>query len=75
MAGRVETLLLDADRVVPRCFYNTSGAIEFASLEKPGVDDLLEELSEQTLKIGGNVIIVPPEQMPSETGLAAIFRF
>lgn len=74
-AGRIETLLMDADRLVPGRFNPSTGSIEYAPLEDPGVDDVLDDLSEHTIKAGGEVIIVPPERMPSETGLAAIYRF
>jgi hypothetical protein len=74
-AGRVATLLIDADRVVPGRFTPGTGAIEFARLEDPDVDDLLDDLSEQVIKTGGEVVIVPPDKMPSDTGIAAIYRF
>lgn len=73
--GRIATLLIDADRVVPGRFDPGTGSIEFARLEDPGVDDLLDDFGEHTLKAGGEVVIVPPERMPSETGIAAIYRF
>lgn len=75
VAGRIETLLVDADRVVPGRFDPNTGAIEFAKLEDPRVDDLLDDISEHTLKTGGEVVIVPAERMPTDTGLAAIYRF
>ncbi|WP_341864173.1 hypothetical protein [Gymnodinialimonas sp. 57CJ19] len=75
VAGRIETLLLDADRVVPGHVNAKTGFIEFARLEDPSVDDVLDDLSERTIKTGGEVVIVPPERMPSDTGLAAIYRF
>jgi hypothetical protein len=74
-AGRIATLLVDADRVVPGRFVPETGAIEFARPEDPGVDDLLDDLAEHTLRTGGEVVIVPPDRMPSATGLAAIYRF
>ncbi|MCI2394823.1 hypothetical protein [Aliiroseovarius sediminis] len=74
-AGRIATLLIDADRVVPGRFDPETGHITFARLEDPDVDDLLDDLGEHTLRSGGEVVIVPPERMPSETGIAAIFRF
>ena len=36
---------------------------------------MLDDLAERVLKTGGEVIMVPPERMPSKTGLAAIYRF
>ncbi len=75
VAGRIATLLVDADRVVPGRFDPETGVIEYARLDDPGVDDLLDDLCEHTLKTGGEVVIVPPERMPSDTGIAAIYRF
>ncbi|QYX57146.1 hypothetical protein K1T73_01655 [Roseovarius sp. SCSIO 43702] len=74
-AGRIATLLIDADRVVPGHLDPDTGSITYARLEDPGVDDLFDDLGEHTLKAGGDVVVVPPERMPSDTGLAAIFRF
>jgi hypothetical protein len=74
-AARISTLLIEADRVVPGRFDSESGAIEFAPLDDPGVDDLLDDLGEHALKTGGEVVIVPAERMPTDTGIAAIYRF
>jgi hypothetical protein len=74
-AGRVATLLIEADREIWGHLDPVSGAIEFASLEDPGVGDLLDDLSEHALKKGGEVVIVPAERMPTDTGVAAIYRF
>ncbi|MDN5788158.1 hypothetical protein [Pseudorhodobacter sp.] len=74
-AGRIATLLIDADRVVPGRFDPETGHVAFARLEDPDVDDLLDDLGEHTLRTGGDVVVVPPKQMPSDTGIAAIYRF
>ncbi|WP_050526057.1 baeRF3 domain-containing protein [Pseudorhodobacter aquimaris] len=74
-AGSIATLLIDADRVVPGRFDPETGHVSFARLEDPDVDDLLDDLATQTLGTGGEVVVVPPEEMPSDTGIAAIFRF
>lgn len=74
-AGRISTLLIEADRVVPGHFDSETGAIEFAPLDDPGVDDLLDDLGEHALKTGAEVVIVPAERMPTDTGVAAIYRF
>ncbi len=74
-AGRIATLLIDADRVIPGRFDPDTGAVEFARLEDPDVDDVLDDLCEHVLKTGGEVVIVPPENMPTDTGIAAIYRF
>lgn len=75
VAGRIETLLLDADRQVPGRMDPDSGAITLGKLDDPGTDDLLDDLGERVLQSGGEVVIVPGERMPADSGLAAIYRF
>src|SRR5207253_10374982 len=41
----------------------------------PNAGDLLDEIAEEVLRTKGTVVVVPRERMPTETGLAAIFRF
>ena len=74
-ARRISALLVEADRIIPGHFDPLSGAIEFAPLENPGIDDLLDDLGEHTLKTAGDVVIVPRERMPTDTGIAAIYRY
>ncbi len=75
VAGRVATLLIDADRNVPGRIDAATGAIEFDDLAHPEVDDVLDDLGALALKMGGQVVIVPTERMPTETGIAAIYRY
>lgn len=74
-SGRVATLLIEADRIIPGTFDAASGAISRGKLEDPTTDDLLDDIGECVLKAGGEVIIVPAERMPERSGLAAIFRY
>lgn len=74
--GRVDTLLVEADRLIAARITNLiSGNIQRRDLENPKIDDLLDDMSELVTKMGGQVMILPPEKMPSESGLAAIFRY
>lgn len=75
VAGRVGTLLIEADRQIPGTVDPASGRVEFGALGHPEVDDLLDDLAELTLKMGGEVIVIPAERMPSTTGAAATYRF
>ena len=75
VAGRVETLLLEADRQLPGSLNLSTGAVQADRLDNPAIDDVLDDLAEQVLKMGGQVIVAPAAQMPSTTGLAAIYRF
>ncbi len=75
VAGRIDTLLLEAERQVPGRLDPTSGAVTPGELDDPEVDDLLDDLGERVLAAGGEVVMVPAERMPTRTGLAAIYRF
>ena len=75
VAGRVATLLIEARREIPGRIDAATGDIEFENLEHPDVDDVLDDLGILALKMGGNVVIVPSERMPTQTGIAAIYRY
>jgi len=75
IAGRIATLLIEADRLIPGSINTTSGRITAGDLDHPEIDDMLDDLGERVLKTGGEVIIVPAERMPTQTGAAAIYRF
>jgi len=75
VSGRVNTLLVEADRRMPGRLNADGGGIHQASGVDPEIDDLLDDIAEVVLKAGGEVIIVPEDQMPTDSGLAAIYRF
>lgn len=72
--GRLGTLLIDADRTLP-------GAIDLATGElrpQAGGDaagDMLDDLAEMALKVKARVVVTPSANLPTGTGLAAIFRY
>jgi hypothetical protein len=74
-AGKVATLLIEADRRIAGRLDNSTGRVEFADLHHPQVDDLLDDLGELVDKMGGRVMVVPAGQMPGQTGLAAVYRY
>jgi hypothetical protein len=73
--GRVATVLIEADREIPGRFDPATGAIKFDDLDNPEIDDLLDDIGVHVLKTGGEVVIVPAERMPTQTGIAAIYRY
>jgi hypothetical protein len=73
IAGRVETLLIEADRVIPGKLDRTAGSIRTA--REAHIDDMLDDLAEVVLGRGGEVVVVPRERMPTDSGLAATYRF
>lgn len=74
-SGRVLTLLVEADRVVAGRFDSAGGAVHFGALSDPDTDDLLDDLAESVLRSGGEVVVVPGERMPTESGAAATYRY
>ena len=74
-AGRVGTLLIEADRQIPGRIDPATGQIHAGDIADPEVDDVLDDLAEHVLRIKGDVVLVPAERMPSTTGAAAIYRY
>ncbi|MEA1052977.1 hypothetical protein U5801_24670 [Lamprobacter modestohalophilus] len=75
VAGRIATLLIEADREIPGRMDAATGRIQLDDLSHPDVDDVLDDLGERVLSKGGHVVVVPCEHMPTTTGAAAICRF
>lgn len=73
--GRVATLLVEAERQIPGCVDKTEGKATPAENGDATTPDLLDELTIWTLEQGGEVIVVPVERMPTQSGAAAIYRF
>jgi hypothetical protein len=73
--GRIATLLIEADRLIPGTIDVAHGKLTLGDLTDPVVDDVLDDLGEHVLKAGGEVVIVPAERMPTQSGAAAIYRF
>lgn len=75
VAGRVQSLLIEAERVIPGRVDEATGVLEFDELSSPEFDDVLDDLGSMTLSRGGEVVVVPTERMPTGTGIAAIYRY
>ncbi|HSP46584.1 MAG TPA: hypothetical protein VLN47_00670, partial [Clostridiaceae bacterium] len=72
--GRVKSLLIESERIVPGKIDAETGKVEFGNLEAPGRDDVLDDLAELTLRMGGEVVLIPQDKMPVKSGVAAILR-
>jgi len=75
VAGRIATLLVEDERRIPGHVDPATGAIRLGDLAHPEVDDVLDDLAEMVLRMKGEVTVVPADKMPSESGLAAIYRY
>lgn len=75
VSARVATLLIESGREIPGQIDLASGRVEFADLSHPHVNDLLDDLGELVLNKGGQVVVTTTDAMPTETGVAAIYRY
>ena len=74
--GKVEIILIEANRVIAKRLRNkNTGTFKQADSTQPILDDLLDDIGELVTKLGGKVMIIPSEIMPTQTGLAAVFRY
>ncbi|TCT16240.1 hypothetical protein EDC18_102257 [Natranaerovirga pectinivora] len=73
--NRVETILIESEKIIPGKVDEDTGEIHFGSLEDPRYGDVLDDLVEFVIKKKGEVVVLPKERMPSETGAAAIYRY
>ncbi|NLW89945.1 MAG: hypothetical protein GXY43_09560 [Clostridiaceae bacterium] len=73
--GRIETLLIEADRNVPGKIDFETGKVESGDIDHPDNDDILDDLAEMVLSQKGTVLVLEKEAMPADTGVAAIFRY
>lgn len=73
--GRVGTVLLESDKLIPGKIDLNTGDIERKPIEDVETDDVLDDIAELVLKSKGEVVMLPKERMPTESGVAAIFRY
>jgi hypothetical protein len=74
VAGRVATLLIEAERQVAGRIDAATGRIDASELDKPRVGDVLDELGTLVERLGGEVHVLSADRMPCRTGVAASFR-
>jgi hypothetical protein len=86
VAGQVATLLVEADRFETGRLDRDTGAIEFdgqvpMDLSRTGDraavrgDDLFGALAETVLLHGGTILTLARNDMPAESGVAAVYRY
>jgi hypothetical protein len=74
--GLIDTLIVEADLIIPVRITNlVTGNTQKKDMLDPKVDDLLDDMGELVMKMGGEVMVLPTGKMPSDTGLAAIYRY
>ena len=74
--GRVQTLLIEDGRRITGHLDRTTGEITGMSLSAvANGQDLLDDVGEIVLAAGGSVYILPKSMMPTDVGVAAIYRY
>jgi hypothetical protein len=74
LAGNVQALMIDQERIYPGGIDETTGDISFRMAIPGNEHDVFEDLAVTVLGKSGEVLVLPPEKMPTESGVAAIFR-
>ena len=75
LENNISTLLIEADRIIPGKINLETGELIRGELNDPDIDDLLDDFAEMVFKNKGEVVVLPKERMPSDTGAAAIYRY
>lgn len=74
--GKIGTLLVEDGRIIAARITNlVTGNTQKKDMDNPRVDDLLDDMGELVLKMGGKVVVMPPDKMPTDKGLAGIYRY
>lgn len=73
--GRIKTLFVPIGKQRWGNFDNKTGELQIHEKAKPGDKDLLCVTSSRTLRKGGEVFVLPADQMPDNSIIAAVFRY
>lgn len=78
VAGRVRLLLTEKGRRLWGTMDRVTGEMEILEegVQDPGdhAVELLDEVSEVSIQHGGRALLLPPDRMPTDTGLAVVLR-
>lgn len=73
--NRISHILIEADRIYPGRVEVETGELISGDLADPDIDDVLDDIAEMVFQSNGEVVVIPKERMPSDTGVAATFRY
>ncbi len=74
VAKRVQTLLIEADRIIAGKIDSNTGELKYGDKSSPIYEDILDNLAEMVLRDKGEVLVLASQEMPTTNGAAAIFR-
>ncbi len=73
--SRVDTLLIEKNKILPGKIDMMNKQIIQSPIEDPQTDDLLDDMVQHAFLTGTKVYIIDKELMPTNSGVAAIFRY
>jgi hypothetical protein len=75
MDGRVSHLFIQKDHVIPGHLNIPQQKVMYWDLREPHTDDLLDDMLQLALTKGTSVYILEKSLMPTQSGVAASFRY
>lgn len=75
ISGRVATLFIEANRQIPGRIDEANRKFVSGVLDNAQTDDALDDIGELVGKKGGEVLVIAATKMPTQRGLAAIYRY
>ena len=74
--GRISTVMVEARKKLPGRLNQHSKKIEHApDFVSPEVGDILDDILELVIRQSGKARVIPEELMPTNSGIAAIYRY
>jgi hypothetical protein len=75
MEGRVSHLFIEKDHVIPGHLNLTQQKVMYWDLNEPHTDDVLDDMLQLALTKGTSVYLLDKSKMPTQSGVAANFRY
>lgn len=72
---KVETLFIERGELVPGTFDPETGSLSYGADALDASDDLTDDFAQAAYLQGGDVYVLDADRMPSDTGVAALFRY
>lgn len=73
--NRIDTVLIESDKIIPGTINLTDGTINKDKVANIETGDILDKIAELAFAGGGEVVMLPSERMPTNTGVAAVYRY
>lgn len=72
---RIDTILIEAGKIISGYYNGDTGEIGFGGNDDIGCGDIVEDILVGVMKDKRDIIVLPMIRMPTNTGIAAFFRY